>query len=730
MDFYLSTPEAYTLTVDELEALSEPSSRSGRDAFRIRISPASVTWLRRVLAFSIPSGRFGVTSPAVLELPRSPLDREIGVLTPAGYATEVRGEAFPIGEASTSSLIMRVDRDATSLLFWPLFMLPFGLAIGVFLLGHSMAPKGSGQSMAAGGTGHTVISTAVASIALAVFGMLALRLLLAFSAFANPPFSDESYELSLWLIPVVPFVIVLSGWLGFYVRRDTEDFPQGAAVWVVLTALALAASSFAIFEVGARALVLAMVPMGLTALFFLTGTPLLRALGPHVSTIGSALPAAVRGIAEPFGRVVQAVPGKLFAGVRALVGSKPLWVGVRLGGALLLVRLVLWVFGWREAVSVGGLRVALSLIYTPVVLVAFAWILYVHLVDIREAESGPEFRKRFAHFVLSLSWYLFLAFAVVSWRIGDFGVTLTGLPGPLVLLCLLALFPAVHKGEAHRIVLGLVIPLALFITIQANPSLIPLYPSAGVQEDLRVQYWERDELLLLERGDPESLRLIGQRRSEALAVMRETMRAYTRGNWLGSGMYGGQISPEILATSTREHTPSALLASEWGLPGTASLILLLFVSSVGVHRMLNVGPTDPTHSKSAFGLLVGVPLLATVVPPPADRLIVILLLIAAAGWLLGPALWSRKGGVRLPAETWTEIGPWWLLGALAMLTFAMAGVYMVLANYGWVLFTGKNVYLFGLDSVSDALESMVLLATASIALAISGGEQPGGEQPE
>ena len=102
----------------------------------------------------------------------------------------------------------------------------------------------------------------------------------------------------------------------------------------------------------------------------------------------------------------------------------------------------------------------------------------------------------------------------------------------------------------------------------------------------------------------------------------------------------------------------------------------------------------------------------------------ILLLIAAAGWLLGPALWSGKGGVRLPAETWTEIGPWWLLGALAMLTFAMAGVYMVLANYGWVLFTGKNVYLFGLDSVSDALESMVLLATASIALAISGGHRP------
>jgi hypothetical protein len=42
---------------------------------------------------------------------------------------------------------------------------------------------------------------------------------------------------------------------------------------------------------------------------------------------------------------------------------------------------------------------------------------------------------------------------------------------------------------------------------------------------------------------------------------------------------------------------------------------------------------------------------------------------------------------------------------------------MVLANYGLVFFTGKNVYLLGLDSVSDALEGMVLLALGAAGVA-------------
>ena len=41
---------------------------------------------------------------------------------------------------------------------------------------------------------------------------------------------------------------------------------------------------------------------------------------------------------------------------------------------------------------------------------------------------------------------------------------------------------------------------------------------------------------------------------------------------------------------------------------------------------------------------------------------------------------------------------------------------MVLANYGLVLFTGKNVYGLALDSIGDLLETLALFAGAAFLL--------------
>jgi hypothetical protein len=49
------------------------------------------------------------------------------------------------------------------------------------------------------------------------------------------------------------------------------------------------------------------------------------------------------------------------------------------------------------------------------------------------------------------------------------------------------------------------------------------------------------------------------------------------------------------------------------------------------------------------------------------------------------------------------------LGILALWTFSIAGIYMVAANVGVVLFTGKNVYLLAAASKSDAIEGGMLL---------------------
>jgi hypothetical protein len=230
--------------------------------------------------------------------------------------------------------------------------------------------------------------------------------------------------------------------------------------------------------------------------------------------------------------------------------------------------------------------------------------------------------------------------------------------------------------------------------------------------------WNRNELLLLERGDPEALGMIGQRRSEALAVMRETMRSYTRGNLLGRGYLQGRITGEIRPTAPREHAVSALLASQWGLPGTAGLVLLLAGLLVPAARALE--PTRADGSRRGGWVLaaaLSVPtLLAVLLPAPWGLLALVVASGAALAWLVAPS----RGGAPEPAPPGGTpalgLGP--AIGALSLFVMAGAGLYMVLANYGLVLFTGKNVYLLGIDSVGDVVEGVALLALAAAALSL------------
>lgn len=53
---------------------------------------------------------------------------------------------------------------------------------------------------------------------------------------------------------------------------------------------------------------------------------------------------------------------------------------------------------------------------------------------------------------------------------------------------------------------------------------------------------------------------------------------------------------------------------------------------------------------------------------------------------------------------------------LALWTIAFAAIYMVLANLGWVPFTGRNIYLLAVSSGSDLAEGFVLLAMAALGL--------------
>jgi hypothetical protein len=63
-------------------------------------------------------------------------------------------------------------------------------------------------------------------------------------------------------------------------------------------------------------------------------------------------------------------------------------------------------------------------------------------------------------------------------------------------------------------------------------------------------------------------------------------------------------------------------------------------------------------------------------------------------------------------------GPFGWLILTSSLTFSLASVYMMAANYGLLPFTGRNMFLLGLNSRSDIIESMALIALMCLALVV------------
>ena len=679
------------------------------------------------LTLSSPSDVFAAAGQAVLGLPEAPSAGWFELRSPSGQARWETGQPFTLDDGE-KGLLLRVDGLAASSSFLLLLALLFFLAAVPFAFVET--------------TG------AVRGVALAALGIASLRVLLSLSAMARYPFVDEGHQIGLWLVPALPWFVCVMGRQRGAAQRDVRP----SAPWISRTNVATALLGAALIFLAA-----ALFPTSLAKTLVLTFA-VVCAAAFALLPIARTIPILKRGVAR-LRRLAKVFPARL----RKAAAN---WPGFAAGFVIFLGRFVLDVMGFREQIALGGTRIGLSVLYTPVALIAFALLVAAHhrgVAGARDGNTGGAENGRAARAtngtwshtasrsLIDLCAFLGWAYMGTSFLISDFGIAFTTLPGPLVVLALVGRqwarasdrarpaddgagaddreaygipagaeyrtpndipagvqhresidipanvedretrdvpagaesrmpndFPAgvQHResidfaagaadrkpstparwwnanGADRRIALLAAAPLILFLTLQLTPGLFRPFlpategPTSGLEE------WSRNELLLLERGDPDALRLIGESRSEALAVMRETMRSYTRGNWWGQGFLEGRVSSQIRTTATREHVVTGLLASQWGAPGTLGLLALL----------------------------------AAVVRP------------------LAPVVrrWSSRAH---------------FVSATALLTFSTAGVYMVFANYGWALFTGKNVYLLGLDSLGDTLEALALLGLASVALA-------------
>ena len=85
--------------------------------------------------------------------------------------------------------------------------------------------------------------------------------------------------------------------------------------------------------------------------------------------------------------------------------------------------------------------------------------------------------------------------------------------------------------------------------------------------------------------------------------------------------------------------------------------------------------------------------------------------------------WLSAGDDRSSLASW--------LALLSGLLLGLPSIYMMAANYGILPFTGRNMYLLGLNSLSDALETMVLLGMMAVCIGqVQSRNQGGGREQD
>jgi len=346
------------------------------------------------------------------------------------------------------------------------------------------------------------------------------------------------------------------------------------------------------------------------------------------------------------------------------LGERGPWFWVTASMAFTAARVVLALAGARESIN-PGVRIALSLFHIPAALLLEAAVLGWFW---RRAEQGT---LRYRDVAVVSTALLAGVWVLPSLWVSDSGLALLNVPVFLAALALVAgaavrtlrlRSPASGSPVRRTLRLG-VGALGVYVFLVAVPlaprliltGLATLFP-----EKASVFRSDRNYLRVLGFASPDELERVGRRSSEELVIMSAVLDRYTRTSLTGRGYFASELSPHIASTSLREHAPAVFVSAEWGRSGITGLVLLYLAAGIA-------GGVVP------FG-------------------------------------WTRRRTSRRGFE-------WGMLegcALMASLTFATASLYMLAANHGLVVFTGKNAYLLGMDSMADVLEVLALAVLAGV----------------
>ena len=347
---------------------------------------------------------------------------------------------------------------------------------------------------------------------------------------------------------------------------------------------------------------------------------------------------------------------------------------VAAGAAILAARALFAAVGMPEALRLPGAgRVLLwTVIQLPLCAVLLALSLVVARRRLDEAAAGAAPPARWPLAVAALLVFLGLAFAAVAAVVGDLGLLLVqGLPFALALLLLVSRPRATSPRAGWAVALGLllaVLPALAVVTVNRWPEVaVRALEGGGGDPGATVAVRDRVAELSARRAqqvfrlyllaNPSALREVGLEPSDRTAVQYETLQGYAAdAGWSGGGFLSAPLPRHLGSTYLSDLVPMVFVLPELGRAGLLGLALLYLL-----------------------------PL----------------------GWL----------AVARPARgPLGEQGT--MLAAVAGVVFAVPGLYMILANLNLVLFSGKNTPLLGLNSLSDAVETGLVLAVAAAGAAL------------
>jgi|GEM_PF-1549981 len=368
---------------------------------------------------------------------------------------------------------------------------------------------------------------------------------------------------------------------------------------------------------------------------------------------------------KPLARIAATRAGATAGRLLAPLHDPELTPFVVISGLFLVIRFILLLFGWKESLPFGSARLSLSAAYVPAAAILqgmFLWTVYRRTLAARRLQGKD---------LIAVAMMILLVWMLPAVITSDVGLALLNVPVFAFLLvgCVAAAEDRSRQPWRSR-KLGL-LPAALVIAILSFVAAAPAWrlviPLLGNEEKMLERASDANFARFIHFAEPERLRELATMRGESLAITSAILQRYVSTGMTGRGYGRTMISPQLGDTAFRDFAPAVFIAAEWGLAGTLALILLY--------------------------------------------LAIFLIGRSAAPWLAPP----QRQQARSPAGA---------VAYVAAATIAVASIYMILANHELLLLTGKNVYLLGLDSAGDVIETMALVLVIAFGLAAIRPDDP------